>query len=164
MNPLMSSAILTSQGGGGDPVQPKVDNKLRAAWNDYVSWLDKKGLKGNPSLDHNDLGMKMIDEYRKENPDTPLTRNSVIPIQQEFSKYRDYALNQIQQGKIGFAPGTNKDNFLKSLSIVDGIPGQRTTSYTFPSGYMKDMNTGETKNKGFMTTDKPAIDQLSSTQ
>lgn len=146
----------------GDPnaTGAPINNKTRQDWNDYVDWLDKKGLKGHPSLDTGDTGNKMIDQYRKENPNTTVSRDMVIPIQKEFSKYRDYALQQIQQGGGAFAPGTTKENFLKSLSIVDGLPGQRTTSYKFPEGYMKNMNTGEIQNKGFMTSDKPAIDQL----
>lgn len=162
-DPITATAALASQGGDpGDPTAPPVDNKTRQDWNDYVDWLDKKGLKGHPSLDHNEKGFQMIDQYRKENPGTTVSREMVTPIQQEFSKYRDYALGQIQKGGGAFAPGTNKDNFLRALSTVDGIPGQRTTSYKFPLGYMKDMNTGEVKNKGFMTSDKPAADQLTS--
>jgi hypothetical protein len=60
----------------------------------------------------------------------------IVPIQQDFANYRNYALKQVQDGKMGFAPGTNKDNFLKSLSVVDGIPGQRTTSFSYPQSYL----------------------------
>jgi len=86
INPLIASAAL---GDGDKPINAakpavKVDNNLRRAWNDYTSWLDKKGLKGHPSLDHNDLSFKMIDEYRRQNPKTPLNRDTIIPIQQEF--------------------------------------------------------------------------------
>ena len=158
---LMAQAALTAQAGPGPETTPvKVDNKLRAEWNKYVDFLDKRGLKGHPSLDHDNLSFKMIDEYRKENPDTPLTKDMIIPIQKEFSNYRDYVLKQVDEGKAGLAPGTTKENFLKSLSTVDGIPGQRTTSFKFPAGYLKDMNTGEVKSKGFMTSDKPVKDQL----
>lgn len=150
---LLASAL-------GDPKDapkssPKIDNNTRAAWNDYISWLDKKGLKGSPALDHNDLGGKMIDEYRKEHPDTPITREMVVPIQKEFSNYRNWAINQIESGKGAYAPGANKDNFLKSLSVVDGIPGQRTTSFSFPSAYLNTFNNGKlvnTQNQGFATT------------
>src|SRR6185312_6865089 len=141
---LLASAL-------GDPKDapkssPKIDNNVRAAWNDYISWLDKKGLKGSPALDHNDLGGKMIDEYRKEHPDTPITREMVVPIQKEFSNYRNWAINQIESGKGAYAPGTNKDNFLKSLSVVDGIPGQMTTSYSFPKSYMNTFENGKLVN------------------
>lgn len=142
----MENSQLIAASLSGDPKDKapvKIDNTTRQAWNDYISWLDKKGLKGNPALDHNDLGGKMIDEYRKEHPDTPITREMVVPIQKEFQNYRQWAINQIQNGKGQFAPGTNKDNFLQSLSIVDGVPGQRTTSFQFPSSYMNTFNNGK---------------------
>jgi hypothetical protein len=164
-NQLLADAALTSTAGPApkEKTPVKVDNTLRQAWNQYVDWLDKKGLKGHPSLDHDNLSFKMLDEYKKENPDTPLTKDMIIPIQQEFSKYRDYALKQVDAGKAALAPGTTKDTFLSALSTVDGIPGQRTTSYKFPLGYMKDMNTGETKS-GLMNSDKPAAQQLAQLQ
>lgn len=144
------------------PEEMPISNRTRQDWNDYIDWLDKNGVKGHPSLDHNDLGFKMIEQYRKVNPSTSITKDMVVPIQKEFSKYRDYALKQVDKGEVQLAQGTTKDNFLKALSTVDGIPGQRTTSYKFPVGYMKDMNTGDVQNKGFMTSDKPAIQQLTS--
>lgn len=148
---LIASAI----GDPKKPKQPVVDNNIRQEWNNYVQWLDKKGLKGNPALDHDDLGGKMIDEYRKENPDTPLTREMVVPIQKEFSNYRNWVINQIESGKGAYAPGTNKENFLRALSIVDGIPGQRTTSFQFPKNYLDTFNNGKLvsrEDQGFAST------------
>lgn len=158
---MQNTQLVAEAAIGGDPkgkTPPKIDNNVRSAWNQYVQFLDSKGLKGSPVLDHNDMGGKMIDEYRKENPDTPITREMVAPIQQEFAKYRQYMLDQIAQGKGQFGPGVNKDNFMRSLSVVDGVPGQRTTSFQFPQGYLNYM--GKTENKGFMTADKPVADQI----
>src|SRR6185312_11641123 len=151
MNDILIASAL------GDPTpksSPKIDNNVRQAWNDYVQFLDKKGLKGSPSLDHNDLGGKMIDEYRKEHPDTPITRDMVVPIQKEFSNYRNWAINQIESGHGAYAPGASKENFLKSLSVVDGIPGQRTTSFQFPQSYLNTFNNGKLvgTDKSFATT------------
>jgi len=151
---MIPAAALASQVGPGDPSpKVKVDNKLRNAWNDYVNFLSTKGLKGHPSLDHNGLGFKMIDEYRKLNPDTPLTKDMVIPIQQDFSNYRDWTLGQINKGGGQFGPGVNKDNFLKQLSVVDGIPGQRTTAFQFPKSYLDTFSDGkhEITDQGFAT-------------
>ena len=156
---LLAAASIGSKDATPEP-EPVIDNKTRQAWNDYTSWLDKKGLKGSPALDHNDLGGKMIDQYRKENPDTPITREMVVPIQKEFGNYRQYMLDQIAKGKGGFADGVNKDNFMRSLSVVDGIPGQRTTSFSFPTGYMKDLNTGQSNRERFINTESPVANQL----
>lgn len=146
--------ILNGKTNGIVPGESTVDNRIRQAWNDYTNWLAAKGLKGHPSLDKNDLGGKMIDQYRKENPTTPITREIIPTIQKEFGNYRQFVLNQIKAGKSGFAPGTNEENFMKSLSIVDGIPGQRTTSFSFPNSYMTTFNNGQnqgTVNQGFVT-------------
>ena len=159
---LMAQAALTAQAGPGPETTPvKVDNTLRSAWNDYVDWLDKKGLKGHPSLDHDNLSFKMIEEYRKENPDTPLTKDKIIPIQKEFTNYRNYALKQVDEGKVALAPGTTKENFLKALTAIDGVPGQRSTSFKFPKGFMVDRAKNETKS-GFINSDEPLDQQLSS--
>lgn len=151
--------ILKAKMGGGmpEPTEPKVDNHVRQAWNDYVSWIDKKGLKGHESLDKNDLGGKMIDAYKKENPDTPISREMIVPIQKEFSKYRDWSLEQVKKGAAKLADGVTPENYMKSLSIVDGIAGQRTTSFQFPSSYLTTFSNGKnlgTENKGFAVPTK----------
>ncbi len=134
-----------------------VDNTIRQGWNDYVNWLAAKGLKGHPSLDKNDLGGQMIDQYRKENPNSPITREIIPTIQKEFGNYRNYVLQQVAVGKAQLPPGLPPENFMKSLSIVDGIPGQRTTSFQFPSEYLQTFNNGKNLgvvNKGFATPTK----------
>jgi hypothetical protein len=155
---VSTSAFSAASGDPAPPPEKPVDNTTRKAWNDYVGWLDKRGLKGHPSLDHNELGFKMIDQYRKEHPDTPLTKDMVIPIQQEFSRYRTYAMNQIKANKGAYAPGVTDDSFMKQLSIVDGIPGQRTTSYSFPEQYLKTFENGKlvsTQDQGYAVAKQP---------
>lgn len=137
-----------------------INNNVRQAWNQYVDFLDKKGLKGNPSLDKDDLGGKMIDEYKKSNPDSIISRDIIVPIQKEFQNYRKFRMDEIKQGKLSFAEGVDENNFMKALSIVDGIAGQRTTSFKFPEDYMEYYNDKDelvkTENKGYkgITADK----------
>ena len=140
-----------------DESEPSITNKERQDWNDYVNWLEKKGMKGNAELDKNDLGGKMIDLYRKENPSTSVSRNMIKPIQKEFSKYRDWSLGEVKKGQAALGEGVTPENYMKALSIIDGIAGQRTTSFLFPSKYMTTFvdgkNTG-TVNEGFVKSDK----------
>lgn len=116
--------------------------KLREDWNAYVKWLDKKGMKGKPELDKKELGFKMVEQYRKENPNTLVSKETIIPIQEEFKKYRQWSLDQIKQGKSEFAPGVTSENYMRALSIADGIPGQRTTSFSFPDSYLTTFDNG----------------------
>lgn len=137
-----------------DPDYP-VDNKLRQDWNNYLDWLSKKGLKGDSSLDKGGYGFQVLEQYRKENPLTTLTKESIPVIQKEFGNYRNYVLGKIKakDPSYQFAPGTDEKNFLKDLSIVDGVPGQRTTNFKFPDNYLKSFHNGvlsKVENKGFV--------------
>lgn len=132
----VTEALVSLMKAKGDPEEKPIDNRVRTDWNKYIDWLAAKGLKGHPSLDKNDLGNKMIDAYKKENPDTVLSRDIVIPLQKEFQKYRQFALDEIKAGKGAFGDGVNEENFMRALSVVDGIPGQRTTSFQFPKVYL----------------------------
>lgn len=115
---------------------PNVTNKLREDWNNYLSWLDLKGMRGKAELDTNDLGGKMIDEYRKQFPDTSVSRENIIPIQNEFKKYRDWVLSEVAAKRASLAEGTTPETFMKDLSKVDGYAGSLTTSFKFPSSYL----------------------------
>lgn len=136
--------------------EPKIDNTIREAWNKYVDWLDTKGLKGSPSLDKEDFGGKMIDKYKAENPDSPISRDIIIPIQKDFSVYRDYALDKVKKGEMALADGVTPETFMRNLSVVDGIPGQRTTSFKFPMKYLEtymDKKLLKKENQGFSVTE-----------
>lgn len=136
--------------------EPTVDNKLRTDWNAYLQWLDKKGLKGHQSLDKNDLGGQMIDQYRKENPATSVSREAVVPLQKDFKNYRAWVLDNVVNKKLvngkkqQLAPGTTPENFMTDLSDPDGISGQFTTRHSFPEGYLTSFENG--KNKGTVNT------------
>jgi hypothetical protein len=136
---------------------PPITNQVRQDWNSYVDWLAQQGLKGNPILDHNDLAGRMLDQYQKVNPNTTINRDIIVPLQNEFQNYRNYALSGVKNGTHAFAPGVNEDNFMKSLSQVDGIAGQRTTSFKFPEDYLQTFINKKPvsfEDKGFATTNK----------
>lgn len=153
------SQMLMKEGGkvkkypGGGKVS--ITNQHRTDWNSYVDWLEKKKLKGAPQLDKNNYGFTILDEYRKENPNTTISKDLITPIQEEFSNYRNWSLEQIKQKKAQLAPGTTPENYMRALSVVDGIPGQRTTSFKFPEAYLTTFNNGKTEgtvNQGFAKT------------
>ena len=167
---LLSSALLPP---AEDPKPKKpvvVDNKVRQDWNNYLDFLSSKGLQGHPSLDKGDNGNRMIDLYRKENPNTSLSRDMVTPIQQEFSKYRDSMIQNLRDKKAmisdASAPGgrfvkpdENLDNYMSSLSKVDGIAGSMTTSHKYPISMLKTIEAdGKTtvQDKGFANTNSVA--------
>lgn len=152
--------------GEEDPKKDaEVSSRLRQDWNNYTEYLKSKGLKGHPSLDKNDRFNKEIDEYRKVNPNTTVTRESVWDIQKELSKYRDYSINELRNKRAMYVdakspngrfvePNENLDLYMKDLSKIDGKAGHRTTNYQFPLSYMKTFMNDKlqsVENKGFAT-------------
>ncbi len=129
-----------------------VDNNLRRHWNDYTLWLASKGLKGNPKLDKAGVADATIEEYRKVNPKTLISKAAIPIIQKEFQNYRQSIIDKVKKGKAQFGLGTNEENFMKELSIVDSIAGSKTSSHHFPDEYLRTFENGKlisTENKGF---------------
>lgn len=133
-------AMSNMQTGG----QPSTD--LRSEWNNYVGWLETQGMKGKPELDSNQLGFKYLEDYRKLNPNSPLTKESIPQIQGYLQDYRNWVIENHKTGKrpISFTetPLPDYSNFMPNLSRVDGYPGQYTTSVKFPSEYLNSSRQG----------------------
>jgi len=145
--------VLNSMGSGGD--EPPVTNQQRNAWNQYVQYLQKRGIAGDPKLDRNGLGKNLFLQYIKDNPNTGLTEDSPMAIQHDFANYRQWAINQIKSGKGEYAPGTDENTFMKELSQIDGYAGSKTTRHLFPKSYMQTFEDGKkvkTEDRGFATT------------
>ncbi len=143
-------SLINATGGGDEPV----DNSIRKGWNEYINWLDSKGLKGKPELDKNNYGFKVLEEFRKEHPNSPITKERIPIIQKEFSNYRQWVLDKVKAGKADIG-NVKEEDFMKNLSITDGIPGQFTTAVKFPDEYLvtRDQSAGTQKieKKGFST-------------
>jgi len=97
------------------------------AWNDYVSWLEKKGMAGSKELDKKDNGLKWLNTYIKENPSTPLKPEHIVLVQQETQKLAENA-----RAFAARRNDPNAQNIMQGTSKFDGIPGSRTTSFKFP--------------------------------
>lgn len=131
----------------------KITNAVRQEWNNFVDFLDQRGLKGNPELDKGDLSQRLLSQYIRENPMTPLRPEMVKDIQGDFANYRGYALNKIRQNKGVLAPGVTEENFMADLSKLDNWPGSFTTKHKFPMEYLQHLDTQgnveRTQNLGF---------------
>lgn len=148
----MKLRIVSKKTTEDPPVQ--VDNNLRREWNNYTTYLASKGLKGHPSLDTGGRWEQALEMYRKDFPKTILNKALIPAIQKDFSNYRNFVLDKYKQGKAVFEKGTDENNFMKDLSIVDGIAGSKTTSHNFPDEYLQTFENGNLINKqklGFAT-------------
>src|SRR5450631_1527726 len=82
-NSILSAAQNASTGDPKEPPTPEVTNQHRNDWNQYQAYLNKKGLAGNTQLDKgdgdNNEGVKALEQYRKDNPTTSLSKEMVAP-------------------------------------------------------------------------------------
>lgn len=146
------AAALINNPGGPGPDKPvtKVTPELRSDWNNFIDYLDKKGVKGNPSLDDKDkaMGKQYLNEYLKANPNSKLSYDVVPAIQQDFQDIRANGLKDIRAGKVKIDGLKSEDEFMQNLSPVDGWLGSMTTSHKFPTAVSTNKNTGERKDFG----------------
>jgi len=128
-------------GGDGDKSKTAapivVDDKIRGEWNKFQDFLTQRKLAGAVSLDNRDtqLGRKILDEYRKVNPSTPLTYDHIAPIQNSLNNYRMNAWKLVQAGK-ATSDAKTLDEFMPNLSQVDGWLGSKTSQVKFPLSIM----------------------------
>jgi|GEM_PF-4012221 len=139
-----------------------VDNRIRADWNNFLSYLDKKGLRGKPDLDKGGAGYAMFDQYVKENPSTSLSREKLPVIRKELLNYRNWVLEQNKTPSKNniLAPGVTDNNFMRHVLENEktgdpNYPGSNLTTTPFPqvylSHFMDDKKVAVT-NEGFATT------------
>jgi hypothetical protein len=134
-----------------------VTDKVRMDWHKYLVWLEAKGMRGNPALDRDSLGFKLLEEYIKENPETSLSKDMIRPIQEEFKKYREWLLEQRREGKAVIGQDAQHQvpdaKVMPDLSITDGNPGQYTTSHDFATSTLQTLNSKfevvKVEDKGF---------------
>lgn len=131
-----------SENGDSD----EIPEKMMQDWNDFLAYLDKKGVRGKPELDKNDLGNKYFREYLKENPNTSLSEEAIPKIRKAYLNLRDENLENIKTGKITYkgAPDTFMNNIvLNEKSANPNYVGQRLTQTLFPGYKIKDKESGE---------------------
>jgi hypothetical protein len=117
---------------GNEPVSDKV----KMDWNNYLTWLDKKGMKGKPELDKGDVGNNLFKQYLKENPETSLSEKVIPSIRKAYVDLRNDRLKEIQSG--GATTSTvNPENFMNHILLNEksdkpNYVGQHLTQTMFP--------------------------------
>lgn len=113
------------------PAQLSTDQK--GQWNSYVDYLEKRGYKGNTQLDNRDtnLGQRLLNEYKAQNPHFTLTYEQIPVIQQGIQNVRNDFINRWKKGAQVEGVKT-ADDIMSNVSPVDGWLGSKTSSYKFP--------------------------------
>lgn len=134
----------------------KINDQIRRDWNEYLKWLDGKGMKGKPELDKNNLGYKLFDEYVSTH-NTSLSREVLPIIVKTMEDYREYVLDQHRKGLVKIEGITTEDQFMRRVMLnkqsKDPIaPGDDLTFTSFPEEFLIHIYNGKvsgTENKGF---------------
>lgn len=142
------TGISTNGGGGGEPdptpkaILPPSNYKpsgpeQRQNWNRFLDFLKERGMAGNPELDKEDasLGMKLLEEYNKANPDSKVDAG-FIPIAQ----YESYLIRKkgefpgLTKEEAEYVFGNLKNQYKdRQISNVDSWLGSLTSTQYYPS-------------------------------
>lgn len=76
-----------------------VTDKVKSDWNDFLGYLDKKGVRGKPELDKGNLGNQYFQQYLKENPKTSLSVEIIPEIRKQYIAERDRGIADIKAGR-----------------------------------------------------------------
>lgn len=152
--------------GPGDPAPAKaLDPSIRPEWNNFIDFVDKKGMRGNPQLDDKDkgLGKQLMAEYLKLNPQSKLSYDLVPAIQQDMQNVRNIGLKNIHDNNLK-VPGVAKDDdYMANISAVDGWLGSKTSDHKFPTAIQTDNINGKTTQTNYGTNIEDYYNKLRTT-
>lgn len=119
--------------------------QIKSEWNKFLDFINRRGLRGNKDLDKKDmnLGRSVVEEFKKLNPDTPLSYDIIKPIQE--SAAQDWELTKKIQA-LKSVKSKNVDD--RPLSPPDGWLGSMTSNMYFPVATTSDPTGKIIKNWG----------------
>ena len=140
--PVQAAAVNTAP--------PPLTVQQKADWNNYIDYLQSKGMKGNPALDNRDTGLsqKLFNDYKTQNPHFSLTYDQVPQIQQDLIDYRNNLVQKYKANPSVVPDAKSADEIMPSLSPADGWLGSKTSSHKYPIATLTDANSGTAQNYG----------------
>lgn len=139
----------TGGGEGGKSTVPNapenykpLNSSERTEWNNFLNYLEKKGVGGSKDLDKRDksLGLKYIDQYRKENPDTFINKDMIPRIQyDQYLLRKGDAYPTLNKEELSYIRAGLNPSFLnRDVSDVDGWLGSITSRLYYPQSQRAD--------------------------
>ena len=124
------------------PPTTEASDKNKQDWNDFLGWLEKKGVRGSAALDKGNLGNKYFDEYVTTHKDTSLNKDVLPLIRNSYLSLRNQGIESIKAGKSSYqgqsGPETDTSNFMNHIIKNEktqnpNYVGQHLTMTYFPS-------------------------------
>ena len=116
-------------------------------WNQFIDYVEKKGFRGDPSLDKEDKGNLLFEEWRKLNPKVTITKADMPSVRKSMLRLRDDSMEDIKAGRGEFksskgiqkGPNTDFTEFMRHLLLNEqsndpNYIGHRLTMTRFPRG------------------------------
>lgn len=143
-----TTETVTPSGDGS----PMVTDRVKSDWNDFLGYLDKKGVRGKPDLDKGNLGNQYFQQYLKENPKTSLSVEIIPEIRKQYILERNKGIEDIKAGRgelmgksgkdVDFTPFM-KHIVLNELSQDPNYVGQHLTQTPFKGTALVNRDTGK---------------------
>jgi hypothetical protein len=108
----------------------------RTDWNNFLNYLDSKGVSGNKVLDARDktLGLQYLDEYKKLNPKSTLSAETIPVVQyDQYMLRKGDRFGNFTSDELKGWRESNKDFVNKPVSNVDSWLGSVTSKLYYPS-------------------------------
>ena len=162
-------------GGGDKPAPPAAPANYtplkpeeRQQWNDFLDYVDKQGLGGSTKLDARDqkLGLNLMQQYKKANPNFTLTPDDVQRVQydqyllRKGDSYPTLTQPQLQYVRSGLNPAymqrevSQPDNWFGSLTSKEYYPiaqrASKDAKYNFGTSvedYVNSLNNPDLQQK-----------------
>ena len=117
--------------------------QTRNDWNDFLDYLDKKGVAGSKELDrgNGELGLAHLAQYQKENPKTSITPETIAQVQYEQAmlrkgdKFGSFTPKELEQYR-NYDKQVSPAYWNRPVSPVDNILGSVTSKSFFPRNTM----------------------------
>lgn len=132
--------------------EPKpLNNEEKQAWNGFVDYLDKQGLKGSTALDNKNmaLGQNLLNKYNSVRTGAKVNYEDVSRVQAELQAYRANLVDRWKKGQAQSDQVKTEADIMPNLSPVDSWLGSKTSSYKFPTAVLT--NNGKTQDFGVDT-------------
>lgn len=126
-----------------------ISNTDKSGWNDFINFLDKKGMKGNPALDNRNtnLSQQLFNEYKSQNPNFSLTYDQIPQVQADLQNYRSDLVNKWKANPSIIPDAKSEDDIMPNLSDTDGWLGSKTSMHKYPVAMITNTN-GAVQNFG----------------
>jgi hypothetical protein len=121
---------------------PPLNTLEKNHWNNFLDYVDKMGYRGSSLLDNRDtgLGQKLMDSYRKVNPNFSLTYDRVADVQKDLQDYRTDMVDKYKKGQIQVEGVKSEADIMPDLSPTDGWLGSKTSSHKYPTARLTETN------------------------